>query len=565
MRLYDYAWNTVTSIAKKDYDEISLLLDDNLVQSTLTAGESGLVITLPSPRPLQEGYFTLQGLKFSGSQEAWRVLWRLFKASLYHAALHMAYSDFSVYSPWVKERDRRNSVYTISLLEDFRITCMSTRLWPGLTADLVYANCVGGLRAADPDTVSEAPLRLALKLLLSLWGLSSPRKESARPKEDDMVSEVARKTRDNLMNSVKVGRDLALTYTKHAFEDVYSFITSAGSLASIPALPHTEAHGPNHVFLNTLSGKKISRENVLGAYSAIGASDASWTEERDAVEASELTQGFLASLEKMKNIQARYLELISETHLRGVEYPRGNYAEFLRMRSALSGPIKTIRDQLLLVRNVPDETTGHESGQLDTQAAIQAVASRSKRNDVFVREEPVYKQEAWAILVDSSKSIAPKSLEVKQLITCLSEVTKTLIPARDLWGVYSFSDRFLIIKDFDEEYSVDARARIAGIEERSGTMLPDAIKVTAKALQAKPVDVRILVVASDGHATGYPGIEEELASTIKAVNKTGVYLVGVGVDAAELLDQFSVNCVAETPYQLMRTFIKAYLELSSTF
>ena len=77
------------------------------------------------------------------------------------------------------------------------------------------------------------------------------------------------------------------------------------------------------------------------------------------------------------------------------------------MRSELAGPIKNVRDQLMMVRNVLDDLSGHDAGaQLDTQAVMQVMATQSPRTDVFEQLQPMYKDEAWVILIDASKSIS---------------------------------------------------------------------------------------------------------------------------------------------------------------
>jgi hypothetical protein len=73
-----------------------------------------------------------------------------------------------------------------------------------------------------------------------------------------------------------------------------------------------------------------------------------------------------------------------------------------------------------------------------------------------------------------------------------------------------------------------------------------------------------LVVVSDCLPTGYEGIEEALEDKIKAISRSGVMLLGVGVQSSAVRKHFAVNCVMNTPYELMKFFAKAYMELSST-
>jgi nitric oxide reductase activation protein len=135
---------------------------------------------------------------------------------------------------------------------------------------------------------------------------------------------------------------------------------------------------------------------------------------------------------------------------------------------------------------------------------------------------------------------------------------------RSRWAVYGFNDYFHVVKDFDEPYSIEARARIGGLFQEGPTYLPDALLVASKALGARPVDSKYLVVVSDCLPTGYQGIEKELEEKIKLISRSGIMLLGVGVQSSAVTKYFAVNCVMTTPYELMKFFVKGYIELSST-
>ena len=52
----------------------------------------------------------------------------------------------------------------------------------------------------------------------------------------------------------------------------------------------------------------------------------------------------------------------------------------MRVRAELAGPIKNVRDQLMMVKNVLDDVSGHDAGaQLDTQAVMQVMATAVAR------------------------------------------------------------------------------------------------------------------------------------------------------------------------------------------
>ncbi|MBI2126371.1 MAG: hypothetical protein HYU02_03535 [Thaumarchaeota archaeon] len=54
--------------------------------------------------------------------------------------------------------------------------------------------------------------------------------------------------------------------------------------------------------------------------------------------------------------------------------------------------------------------------------------------------------------------------------------------------------------------------------------------------------------------TGYAEIEKNLISAVKQISKAGVLLMGVGADNPAIRDYFTVSCVLENPYQMMKFF-----------
>ncbi len=558
MNLLDYSWGLVTSVGKRDYDTLRLILDEGLSRPSLSADKSGMVLKVPTPRLDDKGFYSLHGLFFDADERAFTGLWRVYRASLYHGALHAAYSDFRQYAGWAKGKDLKTATFVVSLLEDYRATRRAYDEWPGILQDIAYANYLSALRVANVDEVV-GPERPATKLLLEVWGVSHGLRGDEE--EDADVRRLANQVRSAVVAASKVNE-----YPKELFaaaDAVYTRLTRSGRMREVPSFPYTESHGESGIFDGQVTGEDSSAPLEASALASLGLKETSMANEDS--EAVDFFGALKAANEKLQKIRERYEEHVRSTRLGGVEFPHGDYASFMRIRSSLSGPIRNMRDQLRQVKNVLDETGGHESGQIDMQAAMQVVASGDRRSDVFMREETVVKNEAWAILLDASKSTSAFAHEVKGVSTCLAEVAKDLIPSQSQWSMYSFNNAFQVIKDFNEGYTSETRARIGGIEQRNVTLLPDAIRVAHKVLAAQPVDTRILVVASDGYPTGYRGVEEELVSTIKSVSNSGTFLMGLGIDSHAIEEYFAVNCVVSSPAQMMKSFVKSYLELSSLF
>lgn len=560
MKLLDYAWNIVTSVGGRDHQTLRLILDQDLTNPVLTSDRKGMVIKIPIPTT-KEGFYSLHGLFFDQDEKSWASLWHLFRASLYHTAVHAAYSDFKAYSAWARGKDILGATYSVALVEDLHATMKAAKAWSGIMGDIAYSNYISALRLPRPDKIEEPALRFASKLLLSAWGVS---RRNGDEEEDKEVNEVAQRVRTRVRAAAQGKADGGAL--AESAQDVYAAVMKRGHLREVPALPFTEAHGECTLFDSKLVEERDSSNLLTSAYTSLRLDGPNPDEEKlSSMEAAEFRHDLALSQQRLNRVTQVYDELISTTRLDGVEFPKGDLASYLRVKSALAGPIKNIRDQLRQVKNVLDETTGHDSGQIDTQEAMQVIASESARTDVFLRAEPATKDEAWAILVDASKSVASFSQQVKGITTCLAEVAKQLIPAQSQWALYAFNNTFQVIKDFTEEYTNEAKARVGGIVQRNFTLLPDAMSTAYKALASLPVDTKILVVASDGYATGYEGIDKQLLSTAESISKSGVLLMGVGIDSNALEQYFQVNCIVNSPYQMMKSFVRSYLELSSLF
>ncbi len=564
MKLLEYAWNTVTSIGRRDHETLKLILEKDLTNPILGSDSRGFVIKLPAPKIVKGGFYSLHGLYFDPDERGWGGLWRLFNASMYHSALHAAYSDFRGYAPWAGGKDTRTATYAVSLIEDFRVTRKALKSWPGILPDIAYANFVSSRRVSDPDEIEDDSTRFATKLLLSLWGVFQSGKGNAS--ENKEAREVARRIATALEGSSKASKEEEMGILVECAQLAYAPVASRHALKEIPCFPHTESHGVSEVFDSKLVEGGDQKALLASAYHAVGLEEPTPKEETAFLtEATEFYHDSMDAERRLNRIRQQYDDLIATTRLDSVEFPPADYAAYLRVRSSLAGPIRNIRDQLRLVKNAVDETSPHESGQVDTQTAMQVIASGDIRTNVFNRDEIAVKNEAWAILVDASKSTSSFSHEVKGITTCLAEVAHQMVRVRDQWALFTFNNSLQIIKEFGEEFSVESRARIGGIQQRNLTYLPDAIRVCYRVLAARPVDTRILVVASDGYPAGYDGIEKNLVSTIKDVSKAGVFLIGVGIDSDAIEDYFTVNCVIGHPYQMMKSFVKSYMELSSLF
>ena len=535
----------------------------------LSGDSSGVVVKLPAPKIVDDKFYQLQGLYADLDSKGWETTWRNFRASVFHLSLHAGFSDFRAYAPWAKAKDVSAATFAVSLVEDVHIIAEARLKWAGVLADLAYASYVSALRLGDPDEIDNSPMRVAAKLLLSSAGVFRSSGDKLSRQEDAEVAAIDEHVRIGVEEYVKLKSPERRILLTKAAEEIYSAVTERGPLYQIPYFPFTEAHGACDLF----EGKLLEREENKGesllasALGRVGLSDdATPTDAMFLSEAQDVLSGTETSNARLAKIRAYYEGLIAPTRLDSVQIPSGDYGAFMRVRAELAGPIKNVRDQLMMVRNVIDDVSGHDAGaQLDTQAVMQVIATQSARTDVFEQLQPVYKDEAWVILIDASKSITTFAQETRGIATCLAEVATKLMRQRTQWAMLSFNNSIQVIKDFSENYGMTTKARIGALTQNGTTLLPDALQVAHKALSTREAGVRILVVVSDGYPSGYNDIDKKLDDVIKRFGRSDIYLMGVGIDSNAIKEYFPYNCVLSSPYEMMKTFAKSYFEMSSGF
>jgi len=572
---YDYAWTNVFQITRKKREELKFLLRDNISFPILGKDEGGYVICLAKPKCLRDSLVSLHGMIFDSKDVKHRkILWHLFKASVYHLSLHAGISDFEIYANWAKDKNTNLATYIVSTLEDAVMNAHLRARWSPLIPDIAYANAISYLRLKPSSSIPNSTLQVMASTLSSFTTgmikgtLPKEMQEDVdylvtclREIEDltykELSSEETKETNSNSINHRKV----------KLVSDMYKRLSRYGEPSEVPSLPYTEDHGMNSVFYENLIPAENEIKEVLKSALVTLGSKLEQDDFKERLFENEVSQVF-STWETRKRSQEKILKnyeiLGGNTHFSSFEFPQEDYTDYLRRKTYLAGPIRRILNKLRLLRNLYGDDYRHESGILDLQEAIQVVASKSPRTDVFTLEELQSMVEAWAILVDASRSLNYFHGEVRGIVLCLAEVANELLLDKTAWGVFAFSNKFYVIKDFSEVYTNNIRARIGGLEHSGLTYLPDGIMLAAEALKKRAEESKVLVVVSDFFPSGYENIEEELEEKVKKIEKSGIGVIGIGVKSKAVEDYFRINCIVENPYELMKKFAKAFIEYSAT-
>jgi hypothetical protein len=562
LNFFDFAWSTVPQITKKTHTELKILFHDDLRYPYLGKDSSGFVLHIVKPKKLDENHVYFQGLEFNlQNMTHKKIIWCLFKASVYHLSMHSCTSNFSIYSKWARGKNLNLSTFVISLIEDATIHKHLQQAFSWMLPEIAYANAVSFLRMKDVKNLPSNISRIMSSVLLNC----NMRKFKGNL-NDEMLTDV------EAMTSIlqKIGVNPTADDRIGAAIKIYDTIAVYGEAFEVPSLLYAESHGTNDLFYEQYIPKEEEIQQLLnGALLALNAEINDEEQIKTALQSlkeSEVQQAFTSWQEhensKLK-ILKDYIEIGKNTMFEDFEFPAEDYAEFQRRREILGGPIRRILYRLRLLKNVGGEDFRLESGFVDLQEAIQVIASKSQRTDVFMREELQTREDAWSILIDASHSLNMFKGEVRGIALSLAEVARMLILDQNSWGMYAFNNKFYVIKDFSERFDVHTKARIGGLTYGGFTYLPDAVLLAAQALIKRSEESRVLVVVSDFFPSGYENAEEKLKENIKKIEHMGIGIVGIGVNSRAVRQYVRTGCVVEGPYDLMKKFTKAFMEYSA--
>jgi len=571
---YDYACTNTFQITRKKREEIKILLRDNISFPILGKDDQGYVICLAKPKILRNNLVGLHGMVFDSKNAKHReILWHLFKASVYHLSLHAGISDFEIYADWAKDKDMNLATYVVSSLEDAVTNGYLRVRWSPLISDIAYANAISYLRLKPSSSVPNSTLQvMASTLAFFTTGMIKGTLPKEMQKDVNYLVRCLREIEDLTYNELSSGKTKEINSKSinprkvKLVDGMYKRLSSYGEPAEIPSLPYTEDHGMNSVFYeNLIPAEDEIQETLEHALVRLGSKleQDDFSERLFENEVSQVFSTWKSRRRTQEKILKNYEILGSNTHFSSFEFPQQDYTDYLRRKTYLAGPIRRILNRLRLLRNLYGDDYRHETGLLDLQEAIQVVASKSPRTDVFSLEELQSMVEAWAILVDASRSLNYFHGEVRGIVLCLAEVANELFLDKTSWGVFAFSNKFYVVKDFSEVYTNRIRARIGGLKHSGLTYLPDGLMLAAEALKKRLEEAKVLIVVSDFFPSGYENIEKELAENVKKIEKSGIGIIGIGVNNKAVENYFRINCVVETPYELMKKFAKAFIEYSA--
>lgn len=559
MGFLDYA--RANSFEKDPFKLKFLLVEDSIYPRMSEEGPIFKII-LPSPEFGEESISFL-GYTFPDNRKSRQQVARLFRSSVYHLSGHAMTGVTGEYKSWFEGKNSVLSRYIASLIEDMRVKAFVAAWYPDRIYDLGFAGAMMLKRLRRIENIRIQSTRLMISLLVyANTGLNRYTSPSDRTLVTSMFDEMDR-LKEVIIKSI-IDEDVEIRAEKLKTADfIYDSLLENGPIIEAPSLPFTENLGPCSLFPPMMVDPDLRMEELfeeclesLGALSS-GANPEGKASEAEALQAFD--SHFLEK-EKQRKILARFEKLSMSSRFNSMGFPPKDYTEYLRAKARCKKSTNRMVERLFTAMNQYMEDIRKKHGVLDLADAIQVIASKSDRTDVFLLEEKIQKSFAWAILIDASMSMKHIREYVRDIAIILAESAGKVLNDATSWSVFAFNDRFEIIKDFNEQFNTNVKSRLGGLEFKGLTYLPDAMEIAGRALGGRREELKIMAVISDGVPYGYSNIYPAATEVINQLEAAEMAVIGIGAQSGRMEFIFNSHCTSFTLKDFVNKFGARYFQ-----
>jgi len=551
LSFYDTAWTITMMVSRKSYEEVRLIVDERVPYPHIDyfgRPVNDYLLHLPLPEKLVP----------VDLRENKLIMWRTFKACAAHEAGHVYLTDPLVYEQWKYQKDPKISSFIANLIEDFRVEHFLASKWPGLGADLALANAVAYLRFRPLDDFHDRLKRMMVALVCKAF-LNGVKGD---------LTEHERRTLEGIERALERVKwvshpNLIVSVADKIYEELSRY-GSSDSIRAYPVAPPREGRPLSEYLRSTFLDPDEDVQTIIEKHTKYVQEQSRLKKAFSKDALSEVSYVFHRE-NTLRAKEERILGLYQKekSNLLGIDFPQNDYAEYLRLKKGIIPIVRRILSVIAQIRPDYDEEPHQRGGLIDLNDAIQAVASESQRSDVFKQLQRSSASTAWAVLVDNSESLSTRSDVLKQVSICLAEVAPGLMSPNS-WALYTFSDSLSIVKDFEEKYDKRVQFRLGGLRTGGPTFLPDALRVIAPRLSLVPQVYKVILVATDGQPHGYENIQEETENAVKAIEKTGLSLIAIGIRSRKAQRYFRNFCYVDDFEDLAKNFVGLYYATSQS-
>ncbi len=513
---FEISSNVFYEIAQSSINEINFRTSEK-IDFPIIEKTPKCRVTIPKPQKIDGGYF-FEGYVFDNYDNDYEVIWSLYLTTISHMAAHAKISDYTQYENWMRGKTFEKCQKVIDFVEDLRVDEYLEKLFPDTWQNIEQ------IRMKFDSLQNDKILKHMNENFYNSFYITK--------------SNEIQKLREKLAQVDGVEINEIIPYLDFLYKNQDLLPKN-----SLPYCMHRDDEDSKNGFIKNI---KIQLE---GQFARIVA---------------EMDDVWIKEDRKSGRKLSEYQNLAEDSHFDEVMVGSENLAEFSRLTDESAGLLQRLRTSVRTLSNIVDTPVVEDAGLIDMQLAIQREASQKEGTQIFEQDVPRKESENWVVIIDASASMISKFEEMKKMALCLSEAAEEINQSGGKWGLYSFNNNFLIVKDHVEGYNQQTKARIGGIENKGLSLIPDAVNMGIKILKRdKESTHKYLILISDGQAFGYSDIDECFKKSLLNAKQNSINLVGIGIPK-DLARYFSFTINTDDPQKTVDKFMSAYSYLTQT-
>jgi hypothetical protein len=549
---------------EKDPLKLKFIMAEDLDYPSIHEDKHGFTVKLPTPK-IEEDLLTFLGYTFPDDVKGRKKIVNLFRASVFHLSSHTFSWRDTDYDAWRKGKNEILTDFVVSLVEDTWINQYVVAWYPDNLVDLAFAGASMLARLRDIENIQIQATRLMVSLMVyANTGLTGYVAKSDQNILEPLFSELGRFKK--AVSKALTDEDSNILPQKLEVADtVYAALLDHGPIIEAPSPPFAENLGPSSLFpamkvdsLESFDGLIAECFEGLGGARVVERQSPS--NRVSEAEALQVFDSHLLVKEKEKKILTRYEGSELSSRFSSMGFPNKDYSEYLRIKARCKRSTSKMTEVLFGAMNEFMEDIRKKFGVLNLPDAVQVIASKSERTDIFLKDEKIKQNFAWSIVIDASKSMNNVKEYALETAVILAESAGKVLLDMTSWSVFAFNDRFKIIKDFSEQYNSRVKARFGGLAFRGLSYMPDAIEIAGKALAKRREELKVMMVISDGWPYGYQNIDSDASDIIRTLEAAGMAVIGIGALSGRMEYLFDSHCTAYTLKQFVNKFSARFYE-----
>ena len=515
--LFEFSKSIFDEIVGISNADIDFSITNKIEYAKIEFAES-ISATIPSPITLHKQYF-LEGNVFSDYQTYANSIWNLYLCTIYHAGAHVRLSDYSNYNDWMKDKTFEKCWNVINFVEDSKVDEYIKKTYPEMWQNMELIKMLY-------DAYYENKIHKNLTYSRDRFSMFSGVEHSKK-----LWREKFTKTLLNISsyNTVQITPYLDFLYNNpHLLpKKLYPFCDRPNYEKYQKGIPDIVIPAKDE-FQSTLNDLNES-----------------W-----------LREAFLEAQQL-----ERYKKFSENSNFDEIEISPENFAEFMRITNTNASDLKRLRNTLRTLSFYVDSPAFEEIGLIDMPSAIQKESSMREGIEIFEQDIPKKESENWVVVFDNSSSMKLRFEEMKKFIICLGETAEHINRDGGKWGLYSFNNKFLILKDHKESYNQKVKARIGGLKSSGLSFISDAVNMGVKILQHdNRSENKYLIIVSDGRSLGSDDADNELLTALLHAKKHRIHLIGIGIPP-NMRKSFAFTIDYTDTKKSVKQFIDSYTNL----